>query len=69
MPKNQDVILWIKNITYSVTIQDMGAYLKSNNIEWEKIFMRDQGVCKIILTHDNAMRLVSIPDNVSKGII
>lgn len=64
VPKNQDVILWLKNVAYSVTIQDMEAYLKNNHIVWERIFMKDQGVCKIFLTHDNAIKLVSIPDNV-----
>jgi hypothetical protein len=43
----------------------MEEYLKQHNIRSRKISTTNAGVFKISLDHQNAIKLASIPDNVS----
>jgi hypothetical protein len=65
IPRNQDAILWLKNVAFSVQLKDLEDYLKQHNIRAKKMSNMTPGVFKIFLDHQNAVRLASIPDNVS----
>lgn len=65
VPETQDVFIWFSNVAYSVTARDLDDFYKKKGIEAKRIFTQDPGTFKVIFTYENALKVASIPDNVS----
>ena len=63
LPRGQDVILWLKNLS-QVQQRDLEDYFARCNVVATKIWSNNPGVFKVFMEKDNAKKFVSIPDHV-----
>lgn len=64
LSRGQDAILWLKNVAFAVQSRDLEEYLQFRNVAFKRIINQKQGIFKLFMDQQNAVKFVSIPDHV-----